>query len=253
MSDYLFDIPYNFDKNLPSLFSEEDKKNINCFYFPPPSTMYNSVVRVDFQYKTLPKEKEAFSEHVKILNQFKSNSCKLLLQKPDILIEKKEIEEYVKMGIRRFCVGSINQAMIIKSVDENLEVTASILMQVDEDLLKNYSIFKKYFDNIVLPFNYCNDINKVKSIAKNFPHFNYSIICNSLCSRSCRGLQHWLLPPDYKGNMNILCPDDRKTNSAFINPKDLKKYTNYIKNFKLVDRMMPSKQIYHQFKTYLGI
>ena len=245
----LFDIPYNFDTTLLSFFKESDKEKINCFYFPLPSSLYHSVIRTDNQYENIPIDKDSFFKHVELLNNFKENSCKLLLQRPDIFLETEEIKEYINAGIKRFCVGSIYQAKIIKDIDKNLEVTASILMQIDEDFLNNYSIIDKYFDNIVLPFKYCNDPEQVKNITTHFPQFKYTLLCNSQCSRSCKGIHHWLLPPYYKGDFRTLCPDDRFQNNTLINPDFLNQYKN-IDSFKLIDRSMPSTEIHYQFKLY---
>lgn len=245
-----FDVPYNFDTDLISLFSKDDVNNVNCFFFPPPAKNYESVCRTRNQYMKNFMDMKEFIKHVEIINSFKENGSKLLLQRPDILVSKDDIKMYIDSGIKRFCVGNINQAISIKEIDSNLEVTASILMQADDCFIRTHSIIKDCIDIIVLPFFYCNNLDSVKYITEEFPNFKYTLLCNSQCGRNCKGLLHWLLPYDYSGNTNILCPDDRFSNNTLMDPCILGNYSKYIDSFKLIDRSMPSRDIYYQFMLY---
>jgi len=47
------------------------------------------------------------------------------------------LEKYLKLNIKQFCVGSLNQAKMIKEIDPSIEITGSITMKMmPDDLIK---------------------------------------------------------------------------------------------------------------------
>jgi len=73
-------------------------------------------------------------------------------------------------------------------------------MKIDANklLLDDYSVF----DGFVLWFPFNRDIQKIKTMPKNF---KYVLLVNCPCSIDCNGTNHWLAK-NFHEEYNILCP-----------------------------------------------
>ena len=137
---YQFEIPYNFDKELiEQLNMLQIDEQIHSIYLPPYKEDYITAKhyythlrgRHDV-YNTLPGSREEYESHIKLINQLFPNRLMLLLQQNNTLIKKELLYYYFNLGFKKFCVGSYNQAKIIRDElkDTNIEIIGSITMKI---------------------------------------------------------------------------------------------------------------------------
>lgn len=250
-----FEFPYNFDKQIIDFLKILDPKGetIECIYLPPFLADYKTILRESEQAAKLSNMSQIeYIEHIKYINKNFPNKIQLLLQKQNQILSKDKIIKYINLGIQKFCVGSIEQAKIIKEINSSFHITGSITMNINkEKLLKNLN-FKYYFDDFVLPFYFCKSLNKIKELPN---QYNYILLINATCNNQCQGTQHWnhqylineqevLCPGLYDGNI------ENWNKTTLIRPMDLKIFKPYIKTFKLQDRGWPTNMIIKDYILY---
>lgn len=99
------------------------------------------------------------------------------------------VKKYIGLGFRNFCVGSLEQAKIIKNIDPNIKVVGSIAMHITaEQIEENDKEYSQYFNSFVLDFSYTKNLLKIKILPKNY---EYMILANSRCNNQCDGDHHW--------------------------------------------------------------
>ena len=253
-----FEFPYNFDKKLISILSTLDPlgKTIDCIYVPPFPKDYQTILRNGEQAAFLDSlERKEYEEHIAFINSHFPGKIQILLQKPDIILPSGKIQYYINLGVQKYCVGSIEQAKIIKDIDKNLNVIGSISMQINKTkILDNFKEYNKYFNGFVLPFKASKTLNDLKNYPKNF---YYILLINAYCNINCTGKNHWYF--DYKSDTNIKCPGILTGNnnssinwdkSARIRPMDLGFFDPYIYVYKLQDRGWPTADIIRDYVIY---
>ena len=177
-----FEFPYNFDKKLLYIlqtFTTGD--DINCIYLPPYLKDYQTILRTAEQADQLDRmSRQEYEEHLNFINSLFPNKIQILLQKADILLNAELVKYYISLGVKNFCVASIEQAKIIKQIDSTINIVGSIAMQITQEKIKNnLQEFSLYFDSFVLPFSASRKLLELKKFPRNF---NYILLINSLCS-----------------------------------------------------------------------
>lgn len=246
-----FQLPYNFDTKLIDGFEllGGTADILDCIYLPPFHEDYVPILRTHPNDKTLSFDWLQYVGHIDFLNKHFPNKTELLLQRIDgVLMPPNIIRKYITIGFTKFCVGTIEQAKIIKDIDSNLKIIGSIAMHMTVDELNNNK--KKYqnlFDAFVLDFSFNKSISNIKKLPKDF---EYIILCNSLCSIYCDGDRHWWTKDIYSMTCPGLYPAIKFENSCLIRPMDLQFFTPYIKIFKLQDRGWDTNTILRDFVLY---
>lgn len=247
-----FEIPYNFDKNLIDILKLLVKDEaIYCFYVPPFFEDYKGVSRSPGSVSQLTNmTRETYIDHINYINEKFPNKIQLLLQRDDIILNQEELQFYLDLNISKFCVGTLEQAKILKNIDYNYEIFGSITMQIVPEEIKDPE-YQQYFDGFVLFFNYTRDIELIKSLPK---ELKYIIIVNSYCTIKCDGCHHWFAEPEAVAKNQIFCPKhlypqtwDIKTT---ISPLDLDVFMPYISIFKLQGREWSTYQIIQDLMLY---
>lgn len=216
---------------------------------PPFFQDYKSIIRTDPKTDLVPQLKyDEYLDHVNYVQKNYPGKMQLLLQQtngkimPSYLVKK-----YIGLGFNNFCVGSIEQAKIIREINPKLKIVGSIAMHIDPvELENNYEEYKKYFDSFVLDFTYCKNFLKIKILPKGF---EYILLTNSRCNKDCDGDHHWW------GTENIYCPGILNRNidfynSCLIRPMDLDLFDPYIKVFKIQDRGWKTEWILREVVIY---
>lgn len=248
-----FEFPYNFDQNLINILYTLDPegKTINCIYLPPFIKDYQTILRTTEQTDLLNiMTREEYESHIHFINTLYPNKIQILLQKENIFLSEEKIKYYISLGIKNFCVASIEQAKIIKNINKDITIVGSIAMQITKEKIeKNIKDYSLYFNSFVLPFSASRNLDNLKYFPKNF---NYILLVNAYCNINCPGKHHWEY--DYKNQKEIKCPgllgDINWEQSARIRPMDLGFFDQYIAIYKLQDRGWPTQEIIRDYVLY---
>lgn len=257
-----FEFPYNFDKQLLYTLQMLDPNGttINCIYVPPYYHDYKTILRTGEQAFFLSNmTREEYENHILFINSLFPNKIQILLQRNDLLLNESICKYYINLGINKFCVGSIEQAELLKKINSKLEIIGSISMHLDSIKIKdNIENYKLWFDGFVLSFKAARDLQDIKNLPK---QFYYVLLINAYCNIHCKGEHHWY---HYDTNINnpqpIKCPGILSNNKsstmidwnscARIRPMDLGFFDPYISIYKLQDRGWPSKDIIRDYILY---
>lgn len=252
-----FELPYNFDKNLINILSILDPigQTIDCIYVPPFLEDYQTILRTGEQAHFLASmTRTNYEDHINFINSIFPNKIQLLLQKNNIILSCDKLKYYRNLGIKNYCVGSVEQGKIIKEFDSSLKVVGSITLQINANKIQeNYSEYINIFDSFVLPFKFSRNLNNFQNLPKGF---NYILLINAYCNINCTGKKHWDF--DYKDSNGIVCPGILNNNSnsilwnksARIRPMDLGFFDPYISIYKLQDRGWPTSDIIRDYILY---
>lgn len=216
---------------------------------PPLYSDYESILRTDPKEDKIPKiTYEEYLEHINYIKQFYPDKLQLLLQRTDgYLMPSYLIKKYIGLGFRNFCVGSLEQAKIIKEIDPTIRVVGSIAMHIEPgDITKKYDLYKQYFNAFVLDFSYNKNYLKIKILPKGF---EYMLLANSRCNIHCDGDHHWW------GTENMYCPGVATSehdfyDSCVIRPMDLYLFDPYIHVYKIQDRGWKTEWILREVVLY---
>lgn len=252
---WTFEFPYNFDKKLIEILNTlggSENNTIHCIYLPPLLKDYPSILRTGEQANLLDQmtEKE-YIAHIQYIQSFFPDKIQLLLQKTDFILDKEKIKWYHNLGISKFCVGTIEQAKIIKEINPKAEIIGSINMHISKNELENNKELEKYFMGFVLDFSFGRKLNIIKTLPNKY---KYIILVNSYCNNKCDGTHHWMY--NYKiTDKKMHCPGILQNkaqweNSVLIRPMDLKLWYPYISIFKLQDRGWPTADIIKDYILY---
>ena len=242
-----FEIPYNFDPKLLVGLNilQFNYDSISSIYLPPYEFDYPSVRRNDI----MPEESEHLKQIEMIQKQF-PGKIRLLLQQPNdnYLMTGNLLKKYLNFGIKKFCVGSLNQAKEIKNILPEAEIIGSITMNINKDKIEeNKQEYIKYFDSFVLNYTYNKNLEKIQDMPN---YYKYIIIVNSFCDTRCEGN-----PNCFASQFNnFKCPYKESfrsfENLSIIPPFDLDKYDNYIQSYKIVERGSSTKDILENLIIY---
>lgn len=256
----MFEIPYNFDQQLIDVLYILDStgETYHSIYIPPYYKDYDSAKK----YYNHPETKEnkiksqcikrkEYEEHIKYINQFFPNKIMLLLQQNTIILNQYFINYYLKLGITKFCVGSIEQAKIIKQLCPQAEITGSITMKISFDDIQHNKEMEQYIDNIVLWFPYNRNIDLIKKLPQKY---KYILLVNCGCSIHCDGTSHWFADLEYEKQIQKYCPKENKEHNwqdvIKIRPMDLHMFTPYISYFKFQGREYDTSRIIKDICIY---
>lgn len=249
-----YELPYNFDKKLIIGYQMLGitLDDIDCIYIPPFLNDYKTISRNNTFEKSMftSLSYEEYIDHIQYINNIYPNKLQLLLQRVDgTLMPSYLIKKYIGLGIKNFCVGSIQQAEIIKTIDPNIKVVGSIAMHITKEKLEQQAdIYKKYFDIFVLDFSYNKDFTKIKLLPKDF---KYMLLINSRCNIFCDGDRHW-----WGDGISHQCPGIAPSipfsYSCLIRPMDLQLFDPYISVYKIQDRGWPTQMILEDVSVYIA-
>ena len=237
-----FEVPYNFDLNLLQGL-EERKEFIKLIYMP---CFYSdgSNSRFDLLLKEIiPTEWDKYLEH--LMRAQDIAPVGILIQR-DSTIET--VEKYYNLGIRNFIIGNDELAQEVKNFNEDINLILSVTVYGEGSW--------DLYDEIVLPFNYCRQLQKIKELPQGK---KYILIPNSHCLWNCkRHKAHWELTAetaeDYQTEvMKIVdnhCSNVFTEERAFIKPEDLTYFDSYINTYKLVDRLDSTEEILYNIDRY---
>ena len=252
----LFEIPYNFDRQLlPTLdLLHIDYHYINSIYMIPyPQDYIASWRNEDYQKLMNSMSREEYESQIQIIKSYFYGKMMLLLQQPDILLTKQQLDYYLSLGFTKFCVGSLAQAKQLKEKNSNLYVLASILNKImPNNIIEHFDEYKKYLDGIVLHFYYNKNLSIIKQLPKDF---EYVLLVNCWCSTYCEGTPHWLygdssacrIAPYKKASIPIPWAE-----TGMVRPCDLELFEPYIKSFKLQGRDYPTWKLVQDIILYFN-
>ena len=245
-----FEIPYNFDEKLLEGLDilKIKKDNVYCIYSAPFYQEYNGTNRGSNEvFKNLTLSE--YNYQLKQIAKQYPNKMQLLLQRIDgTIMSKQQLDRYISLGFTKFCVGTLEQAKLIKEIFPEADIIGSITMKITrEDIKKNFEEYIKYFNGFVLDFSYGKDIQKIKMMPD---QFGYIILINSICNTSCDGLHHWFGDPNKENRCPGLIDRAGFDHSCCIRPMDLKYFDPYIFAYKFQDRGWPTDEILRDIVLY---
>ncbi len=254
-----FEIPYNFDKKLIKYLKTMNiDEFIHCIYLPPYQEDYiaakhfymASDVKHDIPSK-LPTERTDYESHVKNINDAFPNKMMLLLQQNSRLMEDNLLDYYhYDLGFNKFCVGSYEQAKVLREKYPDCEIIGSITLKIMPKDLENskYEIFDKF----VLWFPYNRNLPQIKLLPKKY---EYILLVNCDCSIYCEGTHHWLAQT-LEEERRTRCPKERSSveyeDIILVRPRDLIVFEPYISCFKLQGREYETTAIIWDVKNYIN-
>ena len=255
-----FEIPYNFDKKLIKYLKAMNiDELIHCIYLPPFQEDYiaakhfymASNVKHDIPSK-LPIERMDYESHINNINNFFPNKIMLLLQQNSRLMEDSLLDYYhYDLGINKFCVGSYEQAKVLREKYPDCEIVGSITLKIMPKDLKDpkYEIFDKF----VLWFPYNRNLPQIKLLPKTY---EYILLVNCDCSIHCNGTHHWLAQT-VEEEKQSKCPkghffDDGYQDIILVYPKDLIIFEPYVSCFKFQGREYETSAIIWDVKNYIN-
>lgn len=249
-----YEFPYNFDKKLIDGYQllNIPIDSIDCIYIPPFFHDYETISRrskFEGDYFTTLTYEE-YVDHINYINTIYPHKLQLLLQRIDgTIMPSYLVKKYIGMGIRNFCVGTIEQAKIIKTIDPTIKVVGSIAMHISKTKLEqNKDEYKQYFDAFVLDFGYNKDFIKIKGLPK---EFKYMILINSRCNVFCDGDRHWW-GDGFSHTCPGIAPNIDFSQSCMIRPMDLTLFDPYISVYKIQDRGWPTHMILEDVSLYMA-
>lgn len=197
--------------------------------------------------------REEYEKHMEYINDSFPNKLMLLLQRTDSLMDDTLLIDFYinKLKFNKFCVGSLEQAKKLKSINPNFEIISSIAMKLEPDKLTPEELveYSKFIDGVVLWFPFNRDIYRVKALPK---CFNYTLLVNCSCSIYCDGTHHWFASKEEEEH--LFCP---KMNGysfndiIYIKPIDLPLWDDCISNYKLQGREQTTNVLLPQIMAYL--
>ena len=253
------EIPYNFDTKLID-FLNIYKFTMHCIYLPPLgldypfSAKYNTLRiaknLIDIHF---PETREEYEYHINYIKKSFSNKMMLLLQSNIKVMKEEMLQYYINLGFTKFCVGTIEQAKLIRQLIPEAEIIGSITMKIEPEILQNnLNEYKANFDGFVLWFPFNRDLNKVWQLPK---CFKYSLLVNCFCMTCCDGTRHWFIREEQENNL-FFCPhkihseSDKYKDIIFIRPDHLELFDKYITYFKLQGREHATQEIIQDIILY---
>lgn len=254
-----FEIPYNFDKQLINYLSMLQIHNkIHSIYLPPFKDDYISAKHFHTHaygqnvLNSFPLNKQEYESHINLINNYFPNTLMLLLQQNNTLIDEQLLDYYYNLGFHKFCVGSYEQAKIIRNKFPYCEIIGSITMKImPKDLTDNKY---KIFDGFVLWFPFNRNLPEIKKLPKNY---KYTLLVNCDCSIYCDGTRHWLATSQKNDqNSGNYCPrlhcSEEFKDIIRIKAEDLILFENYISYFKLQGREYKTVDLISDICIYLN-
>ena len=166
-------------------------------------------------------------------------------------MNKKLLEYYIDLGFSKFCVGSIEQAKIIKKISFAFEVIGSIVMRIEKQQITDEH--NLYFNGFVLWFPFNRNIGKIKKLPKGF---KYILLINCHCTTFCEGTHHWFISQEEENTPLFTCPKrirpecNQYENIILVRPDHLELFNEYISYFKLQGREQPTEKIIKDIIMY---
>ena len=243
-----FEIPYNFDFKLIDELTPY--KDFVDFIYMPSYYADGGNSRKDLILKqSVPDTWDEYLEH---LSYIQAHFDVGILIQENCTIEL--IDKYYDLGVRIFVLNDSDLTIAAKQQYPDIRCILSITSILSANDIKNndYSMY----DEIVLFFNFCRQIQLLKELPANY---KYVLIINSHCIYNCnRASEHWKLNAntieEYISKVDPLiynyCGNTYREDRAFILPQDLVYFNDYITNYKLVDRLMPTEDIIYEIDRY---
>lgn len=242
-----FEVPYNFDKNLITELCANDTTYIHSIFFPP---YYKDYFSAKTYITKRVEEREDYADHIQNLQHKLGYKGMLLIQNKSILDTNLLINFYIsRLKITKFCVGCLEQAKIIKSINPDFEVVSSVCMKLEESELCNEE-YSKYFDYFILWFPFYRNLKRVSLLPK---YNKYIVLANCVCSIYCNGTHHWFTTNEDDIKCPMLTEDYSLKTSVKILPEHLPIWDKYVSVYKIQGRELSTQGILNELNTYLNI
>lgn len=250
-----FEIPYNFDKQLINILYNIDPSGqlFHCIYCPPyiedyisakSNYIHHNNINLNSQQSITRQEYES---HIKNIQKYFPDKLMLLLQQNNSCITEQLLFYYYSLGFNKFCVGNIQQAIMIRKLLPDSEIIGSITMKIMPTDLNNKDY--EVFDGFVLWFPYNRNIDTIKTLPNKY---KYILLVNCDCSIYCSGTHHWFASKEQE--KRIQCPNKKykfaKDTIIRIDPQDLSIFEPYVSYFKLQGREFTTNQIIKDIMIY---
>lgn len=243
-----FEVPYNFDISLVDRLVPY-KEFVDFVYM---ASYYEDGENSRKDIVLRGEAPSTWEEYIMHVNKIKENFDIGVLIQSGSTIEL--IDKYHDLGIKIFVLNDSELVIKAKEKYNDIRCILSITAVLSLDDIKNndYSMY----DEIVLFFNFCRQIQLLEELPKKY---NYVLMVNSHCIYNCdRCLSHWNLNADtieeYSEKVFKIidgyCSGVYREDRAYIQPNDLVYFDEYISNYKLVDRLMPTDDIIYDIDKY---
>lgn len=250
-----FEVPYNFASDFIPMIKANPIliPHIKFFYLPCFSNEESFCTRQAlYLFGSIPNTWDKYIQH--IIELQKIAPVALLMQNGGTM---EVVQKYYNNGVRIFILTDDKLAAEIKNHYQDVSTILSLTRILKQDDFYNLDL--SMYDEIVLWFNYCRQLQLVKELPTKY---NYSMLVNAVCYYKCaKCKEHWAI----NGNtfeeaeakttdlLSSYChrpggfhPDER----ICIEPADLTLFDPYVKTFKLVDRIDLSKDIIGALRNY---
>lgn len=248
------EIPYNFDKKLIDILYVLDNtgNSYDAIYCCPYKDDYIAAKRYHTAENGLDMTKsndmtrDEYIAHIQYINKTFPNKIMLLLQQNHIIMDREKLNFYLALGFTKFCVGNIEQAKELKTINSSYYVIGSLTMKMS---LSQFSqdIYSQWFDGFVLFFPFNRNFNAIKQLPS---HFNYILLVNCDCNIHCKGTHHWFATREQELLKTLECPNSFYLNHApdwdqliRIRPMDMPLFDPYISAYKLQGREQTTASI----------
>ena len=164
-------------------------------------------------------------------------------------VDEKIIRRYLDLGIRKFTISNDETATMIKEIDPDVFISASIVKALSPEEIANndYSMY----DEICLFFYYTLNLSAVKELPSKY---QYSMCMNSGCLPFCKYcVNHWISDEMYdcfyRGGYGL---DEDKWNIT-VGYKEYEEYfAKYIKRLKVLDRLNSKEDLINTFTEFFA-
>lgn len=245
----LFEIPYNFDKNLIDQIKKH-KKNIDFVYIP--CFMEDALDARRFipdALKTYPKTRQEYIQHIKYI-QDAELPIAVLLQDTKKDLSDDILNFYINdLKIKKFIINQDIIAKRIKEINKEIYTVASITKALSlQDIIDKQDFYSEIYDGMVLFYPFNRAIKKLKYLPKKF---NYTILINDHCNYDCYNyMRHWFDPTFEHDQYHCWSNTEKSIN---IIPEILPVFDQYMYSYKLHGRDFPTGRIVREFENFMSM
>ena len=134
----LFEVPYNFDKELIKYYKKHADR-INFLYIPPyKDDLLNTRSSIQTKVKGhcyMPQSREEYERHLFFVRHANLRFV-VLWQDRNSIISTEQLDYYTQLGASGFIIANDNNAKIVKDYDSSLLVICSLVQKLQRNILK---------------------------------------------------------------------------------------------------------------------
>lgn len=247
----LFEVPYNFDKNL-LIYYKKNKNYINFLYLPPYKDDSDNTRTILQSNKIgrcyMPESRVEYESHLKEIKALGLRFV-VLWQREHLELSIDILKYYTDLCTSGFIVASDMNAKIVKAYDSKLLAICSIV-QRSCDNISNRDL--SYYDYIILyyPFNRSLDAIKKLNHIKN----KLVLMPNICCDVECPSMHRWFPTPNKPFEPKRDCSMNIKNihRCGIILPQHLELFDDYVAGYKLQGREWTTETIKYVCHFYFN-